>query len=409
MMAVLQRENLVPSICGAVVAAVSLVFYATLVQTVSIELTAAFIATTSLAAIVQITFVPQAWIYVYGVQEQADRRRRFSSSVLVELGGGLVGLLVAVPLAYLSEYGQSLLLAYAALVMAGSTGAQGYVRGEGRWATYALFVTMPSFLRLAIAASVILGNFTFISSLPQMVVVYLLIPEGIRYLILNIPLTLGAWQSVNLKQVRQTSGQLFRNWLYDIGSATTEVADKYFISLIVSPNLLIVYFFVRKMSSAVTIILEPIYASSYRKLCFQLDHPATCRKLVQPLLSGYLIAAVICLIMVAAVKLLSLASFGHIVLIPGILLANMPLFTVCLFIDGAIAANRWGRYISILNGSAASLLVARWFCFAVFILTVSGLSSRVDSMALAIGFSCYALLELAYVARSTRCVKTSSR
>lgn len=408
MTTLLHKEVLIPSICSAVVACVSLIFYATLVQTVSTDLSAAFIATTSLAALVQIAFVPQAWIYVFGSHEQSDRRRRFCSSALVELGGSLAGLLVAVPIAYLSEHGLSVLLAYAALTMAGSTGAQGYIRGQGRWATYALFVTMPSFLRLAIAASAILSNLTFVNSLPQMVAVYLLIPEGIRYLLLNIPLTMGAWQSVNLEQFRQTSRQLFRNWLYDIGSATTEVADKYLISLIVSPSLLVVYFFVRKMSSAVTIILEPFYSSRYRKLGFQLDLPSTRSELAQPLLSGYLIAAVICLVMLVAVKLLGLVSFGHIVLIPGILLANMQLFIACLFIDGAIAANRWGRYISILNGSAASLLVARWICFAVFILMVLGLSSRSDSMALAIGFFCYALLELAYVSRSTRCVKTSS-
>lgn len=408
MTTVLQKEALVPTICGAVVAAVSLFFYATLMQTVSTELAAAFIATTSLAAIVQIAFVPQAWIYVYGSHEQSDRRGRFSSSALVELGGGMAGLLVAVPLAYLSENGQSLLLAYAALVMAGSTGAQGYLRGQRRWGTYALVVTMPSFLRLAIVASVLLNDLTLVNSLPEMVAVYLLIPEGIRYLLSNIPLTLGVWQSVNLEQFRRTSRQLFRNWLYDIGSATTEVADKYLISLIVSPGLLVVYFFARKMSSAVTIIIEPLYASSYRKFDYQLDHLALRSKLVQPLFSGYLIAGLTCLIMLVAVKSLGLISFGHAALIPESLQANMQLFIVCLFIDGAIAANRWGRYISILNGSAASLLVARWVCFAVFILTVFGLSSRSESMALAIGFLCYALLELAYVARSTHCVKTSS-
>jgi hypothetical protein len=273
--ALLHNEVIVPTICSAVVAGVSLVFYATLVQTVSSELSAAFIATTSLAAMVQIAFVPQAWVYVFGSHEQSDRRTRFSSSALAELGGGLAGLLVAVPLASVSEQGLSVLLAYAALTMGGSNAAQGYLRGQGRWANYALFVTLPSFLRLAIAALHSLTSFINIDSLSEIVVVYLLIPEGIRYLLLNVPLALGAWQNVKLEQLRQTVRHLFRNWLYDIGSATTEVADKYLLSLIVSPSLLIVYFFVRKISSAVTIILEPFYSSHYRTLSAKIDQSFT--------------------------------------------------------------------------------------------------------------------------------------
>ncbi|MEY4505572.1 MAG: hypothetical protein RL297_150 [Pseudomonadota bacterium] len=402
----LQKEVFIPTICSAVVAGVSLIFYATLVQTVSTDLAAAFIATTALAAIVQIAFVPQAWIYVFGSHEQSDRRRRFSNSALVEIGGGIAGLVVVVPLAFLSDLGLSVLLAYAALFMGGCTSTQGYVRGQGRWATFALIVTMPSFLRLAIAASAILSNVSYVDTLPQMITVYLLVPEGIRYLLLNIPLTLAAWQSVNLQQLQQTSRQLFRNWLYDIGSATTEVADKYLISLIVSPSLLIVYFFVRKMSSAVTIIVEPYYSSRYRALSLHNNYLTPQSDLIPPLRRGYIIAAIICLVLLAAVKGLSLFSFGKIELIPNILLANIQLFIACLFIDGAIAANRWGRYISILNGSATSLLAARWICFLIFILTVFGLSDLSESMALAIGFLCYALLELAYVARSTQPNKT---
>ncbi len=401
-MTVTNKEVIVPTICSAIVAGVSLVFYSALVQTVNVELSAAFIAATSLAAIIQISFVPQSWIYVFGAHEPKDRATRASTSAIIEVCGAACGLLVAIPVALVSRHGMAVLLAYIALSMAGSTGAQGKVRGEGRWVLYAVFVTLPTILRLAIVTIAMLSRISIDDSLSQLIVIYLLIPEGVRYLLLNVPLTGGSWQPVTRHQLKDTANHVFRNMIYDIGSAVTEVADKYILYLIISPSLFIVYFFVRKISSAVTIILEPFYSSRYRALVEIRNLHGRMHNLTKVLRDGYLIAAIMCVLILAAIKVLSLASLGRLEIIPGVIQANVVLFAACLFVDGSIAANRWGRYISIMNNSAVPLLIARWICFVVFILTVMGLSAVPESIALAIGFLCYALLELTYVARSTR-------
>lgn len=400
------KDVTIPTLSSGVVACVSLVFYVLLAQTINTELLAAFIATTSLAAMVQILFVPQAWIYVFGSQEQTDSSTRLSSSALVEAGGGLAGLMIVIPLVLVANYGVSLLLAYCALVMAGATSAQGYIRSKGQWKTYSIFVTMPSLLRLVIAVISMLSDTNHTGNLPQIIIVYLLIPEGVRYLFFNIPLIISNWQTVNPTQILQTSRHLFRNWLYDVGSATTEVADKYIISLMVNPNLLITYFFVRKISSAVTMVLEPFYSSLYRKISTYNTDTIVFSMLALPLMRGYLLSALICATLLLAITTLSFVSIGKVVLIPEILFTNMQFAILCLFIDGAIAANRWGRYISILKDSAIFLLLARIICFSVFMLIVYSLSSQSDSMALAIGFLCYAILEFAYVTGSTRGIKS---
>jgi hypothetical protein len=403
-----QKDIYIPTACSAFVSGISLVFYAMLVQTVSTNLSAAYIATTSLASIIQIAFVPQAWIYVFGAHEASERRLRYNSSVRLEVCGGLAGLLVVFPLVCISKYGIAILLAYCALILGGSTAVQGYVRGQGHWTLYSLYVTLPSLLRVLTVTAAVWHKTALVNTLPQMIMLYFLFPEIVRYLLINTPFTIATWQKASTELLRQTGRQLFRNWLYDIGSATTEVADKYLISLIVSPALLVVYFFERKMSSAVTIVLEPMYSSKYRKLCAQADRSDERRSLTRPLRYGYMIAAGICLTVLGIIKLLTLVSFGHIAIIPPILRDNMLLFVVCLLIDAAIAANRWGRYISIMNGTAVLLLIARWVCFAVFMTVAFAFSFWHEAIGLATGFFCYALLELLYVSRSARRTKAAA-
>lgn len=395
------KEVSIPTLCSIVVSAVSLAFYSVLVQTVSTKMSAGFIASMSLAAMIQITFIPQSWIYVFGAHEPEIRFMRVSTSVVVELFGALFGLLVVTVVAWISSNGVAVLLAYLALAMAGSTAAQGLVRGEGRWWLYAAFIILPSFLRLVIAAVAIYTQFNFVYTLPRLILIYLLIPEGVRYLLLYIPLTRGAWRPVTWRQLKIAAHHLFRNWIYDIGSATTEVGDKYILSLVINPGLLIVYFFVRKISAAVTIFLEPFYSSRYRAIAGVKNGHHDRHDFARVLGIGYLTAAIACVLVLVIVMLLSMVSLGRMEIIPKILLDNMWLFTACLFIAGSIAANRWGRYVFILNNKAVSFLVVRFVCFIVFVLMVMLLSTHSESIALTVGFFCYSFLEFSYLVRST--------
>jgi len=189
--------------------------------------------------------------------------------------------------------------------------------------------------------------------------------------------------------------------MYDIGSATTEVADKYILSLIVSPSLLVIYFFVRKISSATTIILEPFYASKFKDLASILDRPLSSSDLSRPLVTGYLVAAISCVLSLMAIKVLSFISLFQVEIIPSIVMSNIGIFSTCLFIDASIAANRWGRHISLLNGQPGSLLIVRWLCFIIFVLVVMKLPAPSETISLTVGFLLYAFLEFVYVVSRT--------
>jgi hypothetical protein len=395
----LKKGIAVPTLCAAAVAATSLLFYAVLAQIVSTELLAEYVAVISLAAMIQITFVPQAWIFVFGAKEHQDRRDRLSTAAVFEWGGSICGLAVAVPIAIWSNYGAAALWAYIALSMAGSTAALGFLRGEGRWGLYAVNVTLPSMLRLAIASVALGTNAELASSLSHVVLVYVLIPECTRYVLMNLLLLQREWRPITMMKLHSSFGQIFRNWIYDIGSGTTEVADKYILSLIVSPTLLVVYFFVRKISVAVTMILEPFYAYRYQSLLHRPISKHGNRNVSGPLVSGYAIALGVSSFSLLAVLLLNSRSLYHVKFIPDVLVSYISLFAACLFIDGFIAANRWGRYLSIMSGNATRLLVVRLFSFAFFIGTVIALVPRSESKALIIGFVCYALIELLYVSK----------
>lgn len=396
-------ELAVPSGCGALVAAVSLAFYSALVQLVSRDLAAAYIAAISLAAIVQIACVPQAWIYTFTAAEK-ERAARTTNAAVAETLGFLIGFAVVLPLAALTGDGVALVLAYAALGMAGSTSTLGLVRAKGDWALYALIVTFPSIARVALIGVTTLAETNPGSdpSLASLVFLYLLVPEGARYVLLHLPILLRAWEGFTWIGVRESAAHLFRNWYFDIGSAATEVADKYILSHLLSPAVLLVYFFARKISSATTIVLEPFYSARYRTLSSIETTREKRRHSTNTLRKGYAVALLVSLLTWAIVQILGMTSIGTFSFIPAAILAYAGLLALCMAIDGALAANRWGRYLSIVQNRARALLLARLACFATFI-AVTWVASRFsETIGLILGFAIYAALEFFYVATSAK-------
>ena len=382
--------------CGFVVAAISMLFYGTLVNLASTEVAAGFIATTSLAAMIQIACLPQAWIYVY----RQPSKSIITSSNLVEITGICLGLGFATAISNFTDNGVALVYAYLALAMAGSTVSLGYLRGKRFWALFATSTLLPSFTRLAIALFLVSTKPGKIESLTSIILVFLLIPEGIRYLTFSIPVIALNWTPTTVAEVTDTWKKVFHNWLYDIGSATTEVADKYLISLIVSPQLLVVYFFARKITSVITISIEPIYALKYRKLCEtpEINRRSQMRKRI--LTDGYAASTALCTAVIILMGIYGAFLTDIFKLIPDLVFKNFSIFCAFLIADSAIAANRWGRYLTLLDGSSAKLLKFRCLAFLIFIASTYTLSTYSETIALSGCFAAYALLEYIYVHRS---------
>ena len=317
-----EPDSIIPSVCGFVVAAISMLFYGTLVNLASTEVAAGFIATTSLAAMIQIACLPQAWIYVY----RQPSKSIITSSNLVEITGICLGLGFATAISNFTDNGVALVYAYLALAMAGSTVSLGYLRGKRFWALFATSTLLPSFTRLAIALFLVSTKPGKIESLTSIILVFLLIPEGIRYLTFSIPVIALNWTSTTVAEVTDTWKKVFHNWLYDIGSATTEVADKYLISLIVSPQLLVVYFFARKITSVITISIEPIYALKYRKLCEtpEINRRSQMRKRI--LTDGYAASTALCTAVIILMGIYGAFLTDIFKLIPDLVFKNFSIF-----------------------------------------------------------------------------------
>ncbi len=135
------------TLAGVTVTGLSLLFFGILVQVAGTAPAAQYIVTISLA-VVQIAFVPQSWIYVYGAANRLERRARFRHSAVIEMTGAAAGLTLALLLGYATGLGNAVPLAYVALCVAGSTSAEGVRRGGWQWVGDATVVALPSATRL---------------------------------------------------------------------------------------------------------------------------------------------------------------------------------------------------------------------------------------------------------------------
>jgi hypothetical protein len=397
----MRREALVVSGCSTVVAASSLVFYSILTAQTDVTLMASFIAAQAIAGIVQIAFVPNGMIFVYSAGTRNRRNDNVFYAVSFELIGFALGAaLLAVAVTPL-HIGAAVFIAFIGFGMAGSTSCLGHIRSENRWFFYTVSFLLPSIGRLALVLVDLAGG-SIPSQLYDIMVRYFLWPETLRYLIVVPPIFLRNLRIPRWQRAKRAFRLLFHNYVYDLGSAVVEVGDRLILSAIVSPTLLVVYYFSRRLGTATIVVLEPFYAIEFKRFANSKFGSYTSRDLAGVLTKGYLIGATIAVFVWCILTFVMFWVPAAMHFIPSFVIDFRVTFAALIIIDSVIAANRWSRYLTLLDGRTLALLSWRLICLAVFLSITWCWPFETEALGLVLGFFCFALAEYIFISLRVR-------
>ena len=381
------KPFLVPSACGAVVAATSLVFYALFDRVFGSAFLGMVIIVQSVAAILQMTVVPQSWLYVMAAPDRPELERRYALSMLIELITGAAGTILALgltflPIRVLSAHRWELVLIFLGLWAAGSTSHQGFLRARLAWTRYTIYILWPAFIRLAfiLTAALLprLGITVRWSDWSVAVIGALFfVPEASRYAVAQSWGLSRHGQRFPGAEMVAALRRIAHNWLFDLGSGFIENADKLLVGWLVSPTILVVYFFARRIGGAITIAIEPLYAELYRRIEVRRT-PHRRRDETLAWLIGAAVAAVaaggLALLFIGAELVPAVARY-----IPASLTANPAIFVTLLLIDAGVSVNRWARFLYQEGFGSTFLLFVRLGLRGIFGLALlAGASTHVN-------------------------------
>ena len=147
------KAFIIPSFSSGIAAITSLIFYSLFSIQFGVELLGNFIFIISLVALVQISLIPQAWVYIIGTPPGMDIRYRFSVGVMIELWGGLfaAAILLAIcllPVIPLRISIKEVVIVFMGLWIGGCSSPQGLARRLGHWKTYLCWTLLSNIIRL---------------------------------------------------------------------------------------------------------------------------------------------------------------------------------------------------------------------------------------------------------------------
>jgi O-antigen/teichoic acid export membrane protein len=221
--------------------------------------------------------------------------------------------------------------------------------------------------------------------------VYFFVPDLIRYLLVNLTFLPRFFSLPSMEDFIRGLRSIWHNWLFDFGSAITESGDKILVGALIGPQLLVAYFFARKIGAAVTIVIEPFYAEHYRRIVVGQAEQRT-RRQIATYLQGVLLGASVCLVGISVVLVASRIPFVS-SYVPEAVQTNLVLFCAILLIDSGVAANRWSRYISQSGNRSLVLLTFRIALIFTFALSLMLLKHLSGGLALSLSFFLLWLLE----------------
>jgi O-antigen/teichoic acid export membrane protein len=383
-------------------------FYAGLSRTIGDISLGNIILVQAAAGIVLIACVPQCWVYLLAAQSRADLEGRYRRGLTVEAGGILLGLSIVALLVSLLEGArwQGALLLYTSLAVQASSSCLGWLRATERWTPYTLWVLGPNLIRAPLAwctpwltATGLLPNLA--GNQIATIAIYFLAPDILRWLCIALPIAVQHYRWPGLHDVLSAVRVIAKNWLFDLGSSITEVADRVVVGILLGPQTLVAYFFARRLGVVATMVCEPYYAEQFRRKAAIADSRLRNHELASTYRRGLGIALVMFAGAAGAILLvLQIPALAR--LIPGAVLAMLSMFFLVLLLDCLVAANRWTRFVAQLNGGSLHLLGVRIVLFAVFATGAWAIGDHWQGVGLAVALALSWVLEALYLVAMQR-------
>jgi hypothetical protein len=190
-----------------------------------------------------------------------------------------------------------------------------------------------------------------------------LVPDIFRFATLYLPTALRHFRWPGVAAVHTAARQIYRNWFYDVGSAATDHSDKLFVGGLFGPQVLVAYFFARRIGVVTVMVTEPFFMELYRRRETGASPLGAGAIWARGLGLATAIWAGMTLAIVLATQIPPVARF-----VPEAVVTLLPMFVAVMLLDSLFAANRWSRFLAQMTARAVQLFGVRLFGFGLFAL-----------------------------------------
>lgn len=396
----------VPTTVSGVTAGLSFLFYVGISRQFGDPTLGQIVMMQAVAAIILMMCLPQCWVYIIGAQRSDDLQIRYRHAATIEIFGIALGaltfaMILAFPVHAFSGWRGAAFLLYSSLAIQGMTSCLGWLRATESWSRYALWNLAPNLIRVPLIWGMPWLNQYDLLIVPlgdntRLIFIYFFVPDLVRLVTIALPILLQNYIWPGIAETIKAVRTVKRNWLFDLGSTMNETADRLVVGVLLGPNVLVAYFFARRLGSVVSMVTEPYFAENYRRLTRSNSSEWRNRSIYRVYGAGILFALVIALVMVAAIFMVSSIPF-FIDLIPPAILSMFAIFSGVLLIDSLIAANRWSRFITQMDGGARQLLLVRSTLFGMFCGGLFLLGNIFNAWGVVLALATSGLLECVYL------------
>lgn len=394
----------VPTATSGLAAALSVLFFLGLASRFGDAMLGQIILVQTAAALAQIACIPNCLVYLLGAPAGANVEARYCEGLSLEWAGTLAGLgIVALGQMLAGPAGEGAVLMYLSLALQASTATMGLARVQDQWRRYMLWILLPNLLRVPlvwgwpwVVAALGWDSSTAIS---RSVIIFLcfLVPDIIRFLALYLPTALAHFRWPGVAAVRTAARQIYRNWFYDVGSAATDQADKLFVGGLFGPQVLVAYFFARRIGVVTVMVTEPFYMEMYRRS----ETGASQMRVAVIWLRGTGFAVAIWAGMALAVAL-TIQIPGLAEFVPEAVVTLLPMFVAVMLLDSLFAANRWSRFLAQMTARAVQLFGVRMVAFGLFALVAMLAAPTMPVWGVVLAMAAAWLAETFYIRRLVR-------
>ncbi len=356
-----------PTLATGMSAGLSILFFLGLANHYGDTMLGEIILVQTAVALVQIALIPNCMVFLLGSSAGVKVEARYSESLVLEwLGTAAAFAVIAAAQAQLGAVADGATAILVSLSTQASAATMGIARLRTRWRRYAFWVLAPNLIRMPLVWLLPvfgpqLGVPDLAGDRAAIIIVYFMLPDLVRLLVLYVPEALASFRWPTLVATRQAARQIYRNWFFDIGSAATDQTDKLVVGALFGPAVLVAYFFARRIGVATVMVTEPFYLELFRRRSTGAPAPGWVG--IWRRGAGFALAIWATLaIALATIAVLPIAAE----ILPEAVVTMLPMFLVVMLLDSLLAANRWSRFLAEVTGRAMQLLALRIVAFAGF-------------------------------------------
>lgn len=386
----------VPTVTAGATAGLSMLFFLALNHVVGEKMLAHIVIVQAAVAIVQIVVVPNTWMVLIGSTN--DRlSATYSAGQSIEWIAGLATItIITLAQGAVGEASAGASAMSLSLLISGSNSLLGFFRAREDWFRYVLWTLIPNAMRLPFVLAtpwlVREGWLSDPASDPgKIIYLYFLLPDLVRFAVILLPHAIKNFVVPSIEILVSTARLTLKNWLYEIGSASIDQGDKLIVGSLLGPQVLVAYYFARRLGIVSVMVIEPMYWEYFRR--FQTGTGEAMSKTWRRGLGfSLLIWASAALGAFVLSRIPLIAAF-----LPTAILSLFGLFIGVLLADCMNGVNRWARYIAQLSKYSLVLLGVRWTAFASFVLTIILVKDAMPTGSVLVGMASAVLIETMFI------------